>query len=224
MVCSKILNFGRILIQVVLLAIFFHFFGLPAIKRFQAKEVILYVLLSYLQFYFQVMVVESRKDTEGIPAPTISLFPYSKNNSVFRLSLEQIEELYNSDLQSDEYMTQNTYNQSDILIDIFLGYTRKMSLMGGANIVTEEMMRPLFGRYYVLRPSFKIGTDFKSDQIYLVLFRHLNYVIHVYDPHFYLGFFNPSIPVMKEIVKPDVTVGKYYTLILTEVRNGRGKR
>ena len=96
--------------------------------------------------------------------------------------------------------------------------------MGGANIVTEEMMRPLFGRYYVFRPSFKIGTDFKSDQIYLVLFRHINYVIHVYDPHFYLGFFNPSIPVMKEIVKPDGTVGKYYTLILTEVRNGRGKR
>ena len=71
----------------------------------------------------------------------------------------------------------------------------------------------------VFRPSFKIGTNFKSDQIFLALSRHLNYVIHVYDPLFYFGFFNPSIPMVRETIVPDDTVGKYYNLILTEVRD-----
>ena len=164
------------------------------------------------------MVVHTTRDTDGIPAPTISVFPWSKNNSALILSPDQMEEMFNGDLSSEDYLSKRTFNQSEALVDIFLGFTRKMSLLGTENIVTEEMVRPLFGRYYVFRPSFKIGTDYKSDQIFLVLSRELNYVIHVYDPHFYLGFFNPSIPTIKEIVEPDDTVGKYYNLILTEVR------
>ena len=54
---------------------------------------------------FQVMVVHTTKDTEGIPAPTISIFPYSKNNSLFRLSSEEMEELYHGDLPCEDYLT-----------------------------------------------------------------------------------------------------------------------
>ena len=35
----QIFTIGRILLQAVLLGIFFHFFGLPAIERFEAREV-----------------------------------------------------------------------------------------------------------------------------------------------------------------------------------------
>ena len=129
-----------------------------------------------------------------------------------------MEEMYNGDLPSEDFLTKITYNQSEALADIFLGFTRQKSLLGTENIVTEEMSRPLYSRYYVFRPSFKIGTDYHSDEIFLVLSRHLNYVIHVYDPQFYLGFFNPTIPTIKEIVECDGTAGKYYNLILTEVR------
>ena len=164
------------------------------------------------------MVVHTTKATEGIPAPTISVFPYSKNDSLIGWSSQQMEEMYQGDLPCEDFLTKNSYNQSDALINILLGFTRRMSLLGEENIMTEELTRPSFGRYYVFRPSFTIGTDYKLDQIYLVLFRHLNYVIQVYDPRFYLGFFNPSIPMFREIVKPDDTVGNYHVLVLTEVR------
>ena len=130
-----------------------------------------------------------------------------------------MEEMYNGDLSIEGYLTENTYNQSEALFDVFLGLTRQMSLLGTKNIVTEEVTRPIFGRYYVFRPSFKIGTDYKSDQIFLVLSQHLKYVIHVYDPHFYLGFPNPSIPIIRETVEHDGSAGKYYNLILTEVKD-----
>ena len=162
--------------------------------------------------------MHTTRDTEGIPAPTFAVFPYSKNNSANKLSPDQMEEMYNGDLPSEDYLTKNTYNRSEALVDIFLGFTKHVSLLGTEeDVVTEEVTRPLFGRYYVFRPSFKIGTNYKSDQIFLVLSRDLNYVIHVYDPHFYLGFFNPYIPMIREIVEQDDTVGKYYNLILTEV-------
>ena len=100
---------------------------------------------------FQVMVVHTTKDTEGIPAPSISIFPYSKNNSLFRLSSEQMEELYRGDLSCEDYLTKNSYNQSNAVIDIFLGFKRKMSLFNKEDTLFEELMRPSFGQYYVFR-------------------------------------------------------------------------
>ena len=100
------------------------------------------------------MVVHTTKETEGIPAPTISVFPYSQNNSAFRLSTEAMEEMYDGDLPCDDYLTKHTFNQSEALIDIFLGYTRKLSLLdNNETIVTEEMLTPSIGRYYVFRQT-----------------------------------------------------------------------
>ena len=48
----------RLLLQILLLAIFLHFFGLPAIEKYQRRE---------------VMVVETSKDTDGIPLPAITI-------------------------------------------------------------------------------------------------------------------------------------------------------
>ena len=163
------------------------------------------------------MVVHTTKETDGIPAPAISIFPYNKDNSAFRLSAEEMEEMYDGDLPCDDYLTKKTYNQSEALIDIFLGFTRKMSILNYKDIVTEEVTRPSDGRYYVFRPTFKIGTNDDLDQIFLVLSRHLHYMIHVYDPHFYVGFYDPSLPMIRQKVEPDDTVGKYYNLMMTEV-------
>ena len=48
----------RLLLQILLVTTFLNFFGLPAIKKYQRKE---------------VMVVETSKDTDGIPLPAITL-------------------------------------------------------------------------------------------------------------------------------------------------------
>ena len=111
----------------------------------------------------------------------------------------------------------NTYNQSEMLNDIFLGFNRKESIMSQANMVTEELTRPSFGRYYSIKPSFKITTNDKEDQFFLSLNRSLNYVIHIFDPRFYIGFYNPSLPIVKKWVQPDDTAGWFHNFILTEV-------
>ena len=63
---------GRVLLQVLLIAVFFRFFGLPAIQKFEAREVKIYYLnfLCCCDPISQVMVVQTTKGKkEGIPAP-----------------------------------------------------------------------------------------------------------------------------------------------------------
>ena len=115
-------------------------------------------------------MVHTTKDTQGIPAPTISVFPYSKNNSAFRLPPAQMEEMYDGDIPCDDYLTKHTYNQSEALIDIILGYERKLSLLDyKENIVTEEMVTPSIGRYYVFRQCCKMSKSNHSKPSFLPL-------------------------------------------------------
>ena len=108
-------------------------------------------------------MVHSTKDTQGIPAPTISVFPYGSNNSAFRLPPAIKEEMYDGDLPCDDYLTKHTYNQSEAFIDIVLGFTRKLSLLdNNETIVTEEMLTPSIGRYYVFRQGSKMSKITQS--------------------------------------------------------------
>ena len=152
-----------------------------------------------------------------ISAPAISVFVENKDGTVFRHSQKNLEKMCSGFESVEDCLEENTYNQSELLNNIFLGFDKKESLTKPINMVTEELARPSFGRYYTLRPSFTITTNYRSDQLILELSRDLNYVIHVFDPHFYLGFYNPSLPMEKRIIQPDDTAGRFYSLVVTEV-------
>ena len=49
---SQLCSGGRIALQIILLVTFLHFFGIPAINRFQARKVILSKSTANLQFEF----------------------------------------------------------------------------------------------------------------------------------------------------------------------------
>ena len=103
--------------------------------------------------------------------------------------------------------------------DVLLGFEKKKSLTKPINLITEELTKPAYGRYYTLRPSFLMTTDDRTDELLLELKRNLStYYIHVFDPRFYLGFYNPCIPMVRKKINLDETLGIYYSLVVTEVR------
>ena len=55
----------KLILQLWLLGLFLHFFGLPALKRFHDKKVI---------------IVTSVEKTDGIPVPAITIAVHSANN------------------------------------------------------------------------------------------------------------------------------------------------
>ena len=102
---------------------------------------------------------------------------------------------------------------------VLLGFEKKKSLTKPINLITEELTKPAYGRYYTLRPSFLMTTDDRTDELLLELKRNLStYYIQVFDPRFYLGFSNPCIPMVSKKINPDETLGIYYSLVVTEVR------
>ena len=72
---TLIFHLGRALLQLHLLAVFFYFFGLPAIERFLSREVTIMILSKFFWSNNdnnrpKVMGVKMKRDTnEGIEAP-----------------------------------------------------------------------------------------------------------------------------------------------------------
>ena len=105
---SKIMVFVKLLLQILLLLIFLQFFGLPAISKYHQKD---------------VMIVESTKDTEGIPLPAISL--------MFAASAPEIQKYrscYQLNVSIIDCLETNAPNVSTILKKTLFGYKKKKTL------------------------------------------------------------------------------------------------
>ena len=97
-------TWSRFLFQLVLFAIFLNFFGLPAVEEYRKKE---------------VMVVETLKNTDGIPAPAITIaLPDQLKEDIFDRRNTSIE----------SWIAASTFNSTNLIGSVLLGYERKMTL------------------------------------------------------------------------------------------------
>ena len=182
-------------LQLVLLGVFLRFFGLPAVERYQRME---------------VMVVSSRRDTGGIQAPAITIAALTGWKDGFH----DLESKGSSNFNS--YIEQKTYNQSETLNDVILGWKNE-SLLNQEGVVTEDFTVPPAGRYYTINILKKIGPNYMVDQLFVVLF-NINYRIWIHDPNFFIITENPTfVPALLKVLEPNRTSSHYYCLTLTEV-------
>lgn len=184
-------------VQVLLLTTFLHFFGFPAISRFEKKE---------------VLVVEATKETEGIPLPaiTIAVVNQIKDDSCFdkNASIERCVE-------------RDTLDRSEMLRRVVIGSVLKKEMNLTHENVREDFTLNYGGRYYTLDLPIKIGPDDSKDQLFLELNRNLTYKIFIHDPRYFLFSINPvALPTAtREFTannkksKPD---SWFYSLVLTE--------
>ena len=157
----------RILVQVVLLATFLYFFGFPAVARFAKKE---------------VMVVESTKDTKGIPSPSITFAVVNqiKNDSCF-----------DKDASIELCLERYTLNRSEMLRRVIIGWKSKREINLTEENVREDFTLNYAGRYYTLDLPMKIGPDDNEDQIFLELNTNLTFTLLIHDPEYFLYNLNP---------------------------------
>ena len=132
----------RLIVQVCLLAAFLYFFGFPAVARFAKKGVV---------------VVETEKDTDGIPFPAITLSAVAQITN---------DTCFNKNESIEDCIEKNTINCSDILKPSVLGFRRQKEIDFTKDL-TEDFTSTWDGRYYTLRLPFKIGPDDNQDQFFL---------------------------------------------------------
>ena len=157
----------RIVAQIVLLVAFLNFFGLPAIKRFLKKE---------------VMIVESMKQTDGIPSPAIT---FSVPNQIIKHSC------FDRNESTEDCLEKAFLKQSDIIKSVRIGALLKKEVIITEEIVSENFDFTWAGIYFTLSLPFQLGTDIK-DKLYFGLGTNLSYLVFIHDPEYFFFNNNPT--------------------------------
>ena len=192
---------ARVTLQLALLAIFFWFFGLPAIEKYQEKKVVM---------------VKSWRNTEGIPAPTLTLFAVNDEiNGTFQGTykkggFEQACSVLKGNNTIENCIDKNSNKKTDFLADVLLGVKRQETLMSELNI-KQEFSRPINGKYYSLDVPLQMHPNRYEDQITFFLSKYFTYYILAHDHNFFFGFYNPSYPMVRETaVDPNTTMNYFH--------------
>ena len=123
-------------LQIILLTIFLHFFGLPALHSYREMK---------------VMVISSRRDTGGIQAPAITLSSRNPDTKIgWRNNIRGyniIESTCKNFTAIEDCITKNTFEQSEVFKDVLLGFKAKQSILT-TNLWSEDFTVAWAGRTY----------------------------------------------------------------------------
>ena len=108
---------ARPALQVILLATFLFFFGLPAIKTYQKKE---------------VMVVKSKRDSNGIPFSAITISAWIQEQPGKCYDIDQ------SAKATEKCIEENSLTISDLFKGIIRGFDGQLSLNVSKDMWTED--------------------------------------------------------------------------------------
>ena len=206
---STIIAVLRAALQVILLIIFMWYFGFPALERYNENEVI---------------VVTTRKATDGIASPTLTLLvqnPIHKTGWKKKGSNEtNVIESYCQGLEDEKIVNcikNKTYKVTDGVKDVLLGYTARESLLGDGNWSSDFQMTYL-GQSYTIQIPRKLTPNFFKDQLMLELNKSLIYNIYIHDKDFFIVNENPyGLPMPLIKLNPTTDPNPYYyQLVLTE--------
>ena len=128
---------SKVILQTVLFVIFIFYFGLPSVEKYQKKN---------------VMVVNSVKNTNGIPIPAISI-------RIFENLAEYESCLYKNTSTVESCLDGSAQNWTQIISSVVLGLTRKKTI-DLTNVEMQEDFTHVFSpRILTLKLPYTLGPD-----------------------------------------------------------------
>ena len=213
---------SKLILQIWLLGLFLHIFGLPAVNRYLDKRVI---------------VVTSVEKAESIPIPAITIAAKggtSRNGWKKQGEVQKIVRKFCKEAMTVETLVKcierETYNLSEISSGIKMGLglsTGKIfankSEVKDQNWI-EDYTHTYFGRIYTLDHSIQLKSTsyFKGDSIRIDLNKEVEeesyYELYFHDPkYFYINMNSEAgYPLVRKVVYPE-QLPQYYRIALTEV-------
>ena len=182
----------RLILQALLLIIFLYFFGLPAIEKFERKEV--------------MKVETSRHGKEGIPSPAITISATSQ---------KQLD-CFGLNSSFERCIDSHTLNRSELLDSVMLGFMRRKILNLSTEGLYEDFTVLFAGRYFVLNSSLIITPNFREDQIFLQFHRRHLISIFLHDPNFFLFNSNMKSLILRKF-ETKAEQSQYISFELIEV-------
>ena len=183
------LFWGKVLFQILLLTLFFCFFGLESLKRY---------------WKYEVVELHSEKRLDGLPVPAVTFCPQNPHTELgFKKNRTDLEAVLNGALL-DVYCKNKTELKICIEDETFDLNTVVRSVSSKLYETDQEVDHSLwvphfsytvFGLCYTYNSSLKLGSDYRTGSIYFGLNADLEYIIFVHDPNIFLLNFNPNLPM-----------------------------
>ena len=170
----------RLLLQILLLAIFHNFFGLPAIEKYHKKEVYL---------------VNTLRNTEGIPLPAITL-AFSEDAP----ENKQFQSCYLVNTSFVDCLERNAPNSTTIIKKVMRGSSGMKAIALGENEIIKDLAWSSDGPFFTLNLDLTIGPDYDEDQIFLFLSPTI-VRLSLHDPKFFINNENPyGLPGASQVI------------------------
>ena len=200
---------SRLVLQMALVFIFLYFFGVPSIKRYLAREVMLVKTL--------------RKSGGKISAPSITINARNpKTNQGWRGEESNSEKYLEACLQrsdSESCIDNGTYSQSDVVNDVLLGYSKKLSLLNLTNFWRKDYHETRQGSIFTFNFPLSVGPNLFNDRLIFELSYALQYRFFIHDPkYFVITWNNAYFPVSFLGGTPNTTNNFCIKFDLVEVR------
>ena len=189
-------NGARPFFQLILLAIFLFFFGLPIIETYSKKE---------------VMTVEKRRNTYGIPSPAITIAVWTQ--------FDQTDMCYHLDEAVEKCIDAKSLNRLDLLHGALMGFETRRYINLTKDMFTEDSTNTWSGKYYTLNLPFKLGPKDITEQLYLFLANTTLFTtLFIHDPKFFIYTDNPdTLPMEVVSFKTRTSFSHFYRLDLVEM-------
>ena len=200
----------KLVLQLLLLGLFLHIFGLPALRRYQDRE---------------VLVVTSVRDTDGLEAPAVTVI-VNRNKTLtgwkpdMFITTKFVENFCSNHLSKNQTITtcieEQTYNLSEISQKVSVGIGR--GSRPAKVFWTEDFTHSYTGRQYTLKIPKRLSVGKLNDLVRISFQPNLVYSLFLHDENYFYISKNPvsGPPSVHKIVDPDM-LPYYYQIGLTEV-------
>ena len=188
----------KLILQILSLAMFLKFFGLPAIHKYHKKD---------------VMIVKTDKDTNGIPLPAISLA--FTNDAP---EIQKYRSCYSLNVSIEECLQTNAPDVSMLLKKTMIGHTKKKRLFWGKDNLTSTLDDNRAGIVFTLSFPVIIGINDEETEFFLFLKPSFCSVM-LHDPNFFTYNDNPfGIPTSTQRFDAASMFSHYRMISLTEMQ------
>ena len=169
----------KLILQLLLFAVFLHMYGLAALDRLNKKSTI---------------VIKTRRDTNGIQAPSFTISVRSHDTET-AWKEKHITNIYSNDTlvhQCKDFPTveqcldSQTFKRCEIIKGALIGFETKLSLMEEEGVWQPDFTHVMFGRSYTLHPKMRIGPEYQKDQLIILLDKGYIYDIFVHEKKFFI--------------------------------------
>ena len=163
------------------------------------------------------MVVRTKRNTGGIPAPAITVVAREPN---FLLGWK--DKFNESDwCQSrkenqtmEECIEEHTFKRHDAIKDVLWGWDSN-SIMSNDS-VHEDFTMAWQGKFFFVNVS-KTMIPRENVRLSLALSNGFVYLIFIHDPDFFEISYQPTFPTISKTINPAKEFNQFHSLMLTEV-------